>query len=170
MYVWQSKYRKERLNVVAETLQQQEEDEARDERLRCQLELDFIETTLQNIDTAIRKYLETSDGGEEVEVIMPMVPPGDTSTSNRKYTPTSLEYISESQLLVKVIELLSPMEVDLSERDCYHLIEQIETACRLRFNKDYFVAHFQKTLVITRDDIYACTILPSLCASISLNP
>lgn len=84
MYIWQGKYRKERLNVVAETLQQQEEDEARDERLRCQLELDFIETTLQNIDTAIRMYLETSDGGEEVEVIMPMVPPGDTSTSNRK--------------------------------------------------------------------------------------
>ena len=76
MYVWQGRHRKERLNVVAETLHQQEVDEACDEALRHRLELEFIETSLQNIDTAIRRYLETSDGVAEVDLILPMVPLG----------------------------------------------------------------------------------------------
>ena len=81
MYVWQGRYRRERLNVVAETIHQQEVDESRGEDLRHRLELEFIETTLQNIDSAIRKYLETADGTAEVECILPMVQLGEILSS-----------------------------------------------------------------------------------------
>ena len=81
MYVWQGRYRKERLNVVAETLHQREVDEALDEALRHRLELEFVETSLQNIDTAIRKYLETADGSAEVDLVMPMMKLGRSLTS-----------------------------------------------------------------------------------------
>ena len=77
MYVWQGRHRKERLNVVAETLHQQEADESRDEVLRHHLELEFIQTSLQNIDSAIRKYLETADGAAEIEFILPLVKLGE---------------------------------------------------------------------------------------------
>ena len=160
MYVWQGRYRKERLNVVAETLHQQEVDEALDEALRHRLELEFVETSLQNIDTAIRKYLETADGSAEVDLVMPMMKLGRSLTSIHhqfKLSFHTTEDMTDSQLLSRAFGILSPDELELMETKFYAVLENLESKSGLHFNKDFFVTHFQTHSSITRDEIFTCT-------------
>lgn len=70
MYVWRNKYRKERLNVYAETLPEslQLEEGHRDEFMREQLEKEFVATTLLLIGQTVEKYLSTEGGLLEIEL------------------------------------------------------------------------------------------------------
>ena len=64
--------------------------------------------------------------------------------------------MSDSQLLSRAFDILSPDDLDFNEAKFYSLLEKLELRCGLHFNKDIFVSHFQSHSDITRNEIFAC--------------
>jgi hypothetical protein len=79
MYVWQGRYQRERLNVLAETVSIHENDVS-DELLRHELEEKFLYTSIEVIDAAIRGYLLTADGKLEIQAVEVFLKTGETQT------------------------------------------------------------------------------------------
>ena len=65
--------------------------------------------------------------------------------------------MTDTDLLVKAFDILSPDEMDLNEGNFYSILELIESKSGLHFNKDVFVMHFKKYLTISREEIFTCT-------------